>query len=544
MKGKIKYVLGGIAAVAIVAVIVLVAVLAVRNNNDSSDDTVYRETTVEYGSITVGITDEGSVSIGTVEQTFDLDISALVSSDSSSSSSGIMGQMMQSFSMGGSSYSSQSQSLEVESVYVTVGQEISEGDVIYTFTEDSVNEIRQALADDVDETLNDYEALLVEQQETRNTAQQGYDTYVTNGKFAQLIYDNEIEELQEAVDDAEDAVNDKQDDLNEALLDLQEKQEDLIEANEYLKEAENAVAENYDNRYDEPYYYTVYENTRETAQQMVDDLEDEIEDLEDEIESLQLEIESAMRDYRSAYIELQQGLLSSQETYDIDTYYANSASEWYSIQTASIDSEIETAKSSYETAQSKLEKFDAYIVDNSLISEYSGVITSAELAEGDTVTKGTGLIVLYDQEDVTMDISLAEDDYEMLDDDCQVNITYTAYPDVVYSAVISDVSDATYDSSTGSIYYTLTVTVQGDVSGLYEGMTGDVTFVTNETEDVLYVSNRAINREGTRSYVKVRNAAGDIEEKDVVTGFSDGTYVEIVEGLSEGDIVLIEGKVS
>lgn len=90
----------------------------------------------------------------------------------------------------------------------------------------------------------------------------------------------------------------------------------------------------------------------------------------------------------------------------------------------------------------------------------------------------------------------------------------------------------------------MTVTLQGDTSGLYEGMTGEVTFVTKETQEVLYVSNRAIFRDGTRSYVKVRDEAGNIQEKDVVTGFSDGVNVEIVEGLSEGDTVLIESKVS
>jgi HlyD family secretion protein len=143
-----------------------------------------------------------------------------------------------------------------------------------------------------------------------------------------------------------------------------------------------------------------------------------------------------------------------------------------------------------------------------------------------------------------MDISISEDDYNLIDIDGQVNISYTAYPDTVYSGKITEVSDAEYDSSSGEIYYTLTITVEGDVSGLYEGMTGDVTLVTKETKEVTYVSNRAILRDGTRSYVKARNENQEIVEIDVVTGFSDGVNVEIVEGLSKGDVVLIESKVS
>lgn len=551
MNRKVKFILAGVGAVVVIAIISLI-VLIVSGRED--EETVYRETAVEYGTLTVGITDEASVSIGTIEQTFDLDISALVSSASSNASSGMggtggmggmggMGGGMQMFSMG-TQYTSQSQALEVSKVHVTVGQSIKAGDALYTLTEESVQEIRTALQEDVDDTLSEYEALQVEQQETKNQASQGYDTYITNGKFAQLIYDNEISKLQEAVDEAAKKVNDTQEQVNENLLELQEAQEELVKANEYLKEAEAAVSENYEARYSNPYYYTVYENTRETAQALVDKLEDEVEKLTEESENLVLEVQSAMRELNEANLALEKGKLSSKQTYDIDTYYSNSASEWYAIQTASIDNELETAKNSYETAKSKLDEFDAYIVDNTVLSEYSGVITSAELEAGDYVTKGSGLIVLYDQEAVTMDIALSEDDYNTIDKEGNVNISYTAYPDDIYTGVISEVSDAEYDSSTGLLYYTVTVTVQGDVSGLYEGMTGDVTFVTRETKEVLYVSNRAIFRDGTRSYVKVRNEQGNIEERDVVTGFSDGVNVEILEGLSEGDIALIEGKVS
>ena len=90
----------------------------------------------------------------------------------------------------------------------------------------------------------------------------------------------------------------------------------------------------------------------------------------------------------------------------------------------------------------------------------------------------------------------------------------------------------------------MTVTLEGDVSGLFQGMTGEITFVTEEMKDVLYVSKRAIITEGENSYVKVRTEDGKIEKKSVTTGFTDGVNIEIVEGLSEGDIVLIESKVS
>jgi HlyD family secretion protein len=418
------------------------------------------------------------------------------------------------------------------------------GDVLYTLTEESVNEIRQQLEDDVNDTLAEYNTLQIEQQESRVSAAQQQTTYSVNGKYAQLIYENTIEKLQEKIDEATEAVTEKQNQYNDNLAEILKLNDELNTANKDLKEAKAAVEENYADRYDNAYYYTVFENSREMAQKIVDTLEDDIEKLTEENENLLLEIAEAERNLSSAGRDYEKGVLDAQKTLNTDTYYASVADEYYSITTASLDNDIQTALDNYESAVEKLEEFDSYVVNNQVLSEYSGVVTEVPLEVSDTIGRNTRLITLYDQDEVTMDISISEDNYEIIDTDGQVNISFTAYPDTIFSGEITEVSDATYDSSSGEIYYTLTITIQGDVSGLYEGMTGDITLVTKETKEVTYVSNRAIFRDGTRSYVKVRDADSNIVEKDVVTGFSDGVNVEIVEGLSKGDIVLIESKVS
>ena len=546
MEKNKKIAIGAGCSVAILAVAVTTGVVVWRNNH--TQEVTYRETTVEYGDLPVGITEDSTVSIGTVSQTFDLDISALVSSDSSSGSSqtdsmsGGMG--MQMFSFGESSYTSQSQEMEIDSVHITVGQEIQAGDVLYTLTEDSVEEIRAQLEEDVEDTLADYQALMVEQQKSYLTAKQGYDTYVLNGNLAELTYTKELQELQDKVDEAAEELEDKQNQVNENLEKLVELQDELTSAKKDLKDAQAAVSENHDNRYTDPYYYTVYLNTRDMAQTIVDEIEDDIESLEDENETLLTEIGEATRSWNEACRNLESEKLSARQALETDQYYSSVASEWYSIQTTSLDNDKQNAYSSYESAVNKLEEFNSYIVGNDVIAEYSGVVTEVPLSVGDGVTRNTSLVTLYDASDVTMEITVSEDDYESIDQDGEVNISYTAYSDTIYSGTISEVSDAEYDSDSGEVYYTLTVTVQGDVSGLYEGMTGDVTCVTKETKEVTYVSNRAIFRDGTRSYVKVRDENGNIIEKDVTTGFSDGVNVEIIEGLSQGDTVLIESKVS
>lgn len=554
MKNRTKLLTGiGVAA----TTGILIVSMRIAGREHSEEELVYRETKAEYGNLTVGITEEAAVEIGTLEQSFDLDINALVNSNSTPDSQTVTGAMSGGFGgMGNGSNgmisfgsfevdnpTSQSQSLEIADVMIAVGQEIKEGDVLYTLTTESVDEIRKALSEDINDTKVDYETLQVEQEEARTQAQQGYDTYVTNGKYAQLIYENELKTYQNAVEEAVMNVEDKQNAYNEKLLELTAIQKEYTQAQEFLREAQGAVSENYAGRHENAYYYTVYLNTRDAAQRLTDQFEEEIDSMNEELEQLLLDIQMAVRTVNQCQFDYEKAKLDLGQTQDVDTYYASMASEWYKIQTASLDNELSSAKNRYDTAVEKLEKFDSSVRDNRILSQYSGVVTEVHLSEGDILSGGSNLVIINDKETVTMEVSLGEDEYNAIDQDSVVNIVFTAYPDEIYSGKVTEVSDAEYDSGLGTIYYTITVTIQGEVSGLYEGMTGDVTFVTKEKKQVCYVSNRAVFREGTKSYVKVRDNSGNIVKQEVITGFSDGINVEITAGLSDGDTVLIESKV-
>lgn len=82
-KTKLFMGLGVAAAVGIAAVS-----LRLAGHDSKNEEIVYRETKAVYGNLTVGITEEAAVEIGTLEQRFELDISALVDSDTTSASGG------------------------------------------------------------------------------------------------------------------------------------------------------------------------------------------------------------------------------------------------------------------------------------------------------------------------------------------------------------------------------------------------------------------------------------------------------------------------
>ena len=159
----------------LVVLIALIVFLCISGNN--KEEIVYKETKVEFGELSVGITESSSVDMETTTQSFDLDISALIKNESSGSSgstqgqsSAPSGQMAQSGQMGGAiqfptltgsgvSYISQQADVMVEEIVVSVGQKVEKGTLLLTLTKDSVEEIRSQLETDLLEAKNDLNSI-------------------------------------------------------------------------------------------------------------------------------------------------------------------------------------------------------------------------------------------------------------------------------------------------------------------------------------------------------------------------------------------------
>lgn len=136
-----------------------------------------------------------------------------------------------------------------------------------------------------------------------------------------------------------------------------------------------------------------------------------------------------------------------------------------------------------------------------------------------------------------MTVTLRGEEYHAVDQGRAVNISFPEYTGKVYEGRITDSFAAKSDGEGDA--YTVKVVIQGDTAGLGAGMTGEVTFLTDETKRVLCVPKRAVFTDKERSYVKIRGRNGTVVERKVTTGLCDGIHIEIVKGIAEGDVVLL-----
>lgn len=550
--GKWRILLAAISCLAI-SVIAVSVLIGMRGRHESY---VYKETQVEYGRLTVGVTKSGSIDIGTVEQTFDLDMSALqrVETGNSESNSNMgtvggmpaMGGMEGGLNMFGQTFgggslvgAGEASSLTVARVQVSVGQEVSEGDVLYELAEKSVSELEQKLQANVEKAKTDLDAVYADQVLSRQTAKYAYESSMAYGDYAGTEYDTAVQELEDAVETKRIALERAKDSFEEyqnLLKDISDSYNDAVQALENCQYSLENTSPS------EAYLYGYYYELAENAQATADSLKQQKEQLENNVWQAKENVETATQNYNGARRSLEQGKLSAKQTYDLRNLAYDTAQETYDITLGYLDEDAAVQEEIYQETKEKWEEFSSYISQNAVLAKYNGVVTSVALTKGDSIHTGSALITLYDMDNVTMTVSVYEEDMTDIFLGSEANILFTAYPEDPFTAVVTEISEASADSR-GNVVYEVTVTVQGDVSGLFQGMTGDITFITRQSEETLYVYKRAVITENGKSYVKVREDNGNIVKREITIGFSDGTYIQVVEGLSEGDVVLIESKV-
>lgn len=545
MKKRVMLVCG-VMALACVCCAMLIIV-----RRKQSDTGVWKEAVAQIGTLNDGVTETGSVDVGTKTQSFELDLSEFTGESSLNFGSGMGGQMgggmellMGGTGMGGNGQSSQSTSartLEVEEVYVEAGEEIAEGSPLVKLTQDSVESIRSGLVEDVTSAQIVYEEALTAQKQTYVSAEADYKTNTLYGSYMQAEYDAAVKTKQDELDQKQEAVEASEEALAKAKEELALKQELLTENKQVLSNAEY-MTENTDER-ENLYWWLVAWQTKEDAAALVETLTEEIEELEESIVKYEEEAEKAGTALLLAQKELESEQVSAGIQMELRAFYAQNAQEIFDVAIGQSDFDTEQAKTDYEEAQAKLQEFDEKIVEQVIYADDGGLVTDVLVTAGDTLSQNTEMIYMNDYDEVTITLSVEEEDMAAAAVGSAVNVTVAAFPDEVFSGEVTEIGDAEIDSNTNKTWYSVTVTVKNTGDILYQDMTAEVTFLTEFSDNVLYIPVRAVVQDGEHSYVTVKHEDGTQEKREVTVGISDGINTEIKEGLSEGEVVLYESRV-
>ncbi len=238
-------------------------------------------------------------------------------------------------------------------------------------------------------------------------------------------------------------------------------------------------------------------------------------------------------------------ILNARQQADTAIAQADSAQSEYERTVASLERNTQNAQKAYDKACEQYEELCEAITDGGIVyAECDGIVSAVNVSEGDSIMSGMNAVTLMDTRYIYLSASISEEDITSLTQGMDCSVSLTAFEGRSFDGYIDTIS-AEPARSSGSVTYTVTVKLR-DESGLNvrEGMSGDITFIEGGVSDVLYTNVNAVTFKDGVSYVRMYDENGSVIQKEVVTGFTDGRYVEISEGVSAGDKVLAEIELS
>jgi len=220
---------------------------------------------------------------------------------------------------------------------------------------------------------------------------------------------------------------------------------------------------------------------------------------------------------------------------------------------AQAQAKLDSSEAQYKLQKERLEKLQKQLNACVIKASKPGMIvygTSGDfwasrnrpIEEGGSVYERQKIISIPDMGEMAVDVKIHESWVDKVEPNLPAKITIDAFPDKAFKGEVLKVAPLADPQAfwldTGLKVYTTEVSIEGTDYSLKPGMSAKVEIVIQELSDVISVPVQAVaNREGSKvCYVM---GSSEIKPYQVKTGVFNDSFIEIEEGLNEGQKVLL-----
>lgn len=200
---------------------------------------------------------------------------------------------------------------------------------------------------------------------------------------------------------------------------------------------------------------------------------------------------------------------------------------------------VKAARTTYEAAVARVEGARAAIAEATLTAPFTATVYGLLVQVNDEVQPGAAAVYLADLTDLRVQAMATEMDIARLSVGQEVRLNFDAYPGKLLSGRVL-LLPAKGQADAGMAYYQIETSVEPGDLDLLPGMTASVRVLVGQKEDALLVPVAAVRyRSPEETFVTVQTPDGKTRQQKVRIGLNDGILAEVLEGLSEGQTVLI-----
>lgn len=184
----------------------------------------------------------------------------------------------------------------------------------------------------------------------------------------------------------------------------------------------------------------------------------------------------------------------------------------------------------------EMKKWEELYRPTPVMAPITGTIILRSVESGQTFTNSEAILVMSDR--LTVKAQVDETDIAQVKLQQKGEIVLDAYASQKVSGKVDQIA---FEAKTVNNVTTYLVDVLPDNTPdfMRAGMTANVTFFVESKENVLLAPSEAVTvRDGVAKVLVRVNPKAEPQEREVQIGMSDGKKTEILEGLSENDVIL------
>jgi HlyD family secretion protein len=203
--------------------------------------------------------------------------------------------------------------------------------------------------------------------------------------------------------------------------------------------------------------------------------------------------------------------------------------------------QLDAASMDYRVAQATYDDAISQLDDTVIKAPIDGIIIGKPIPAGQTVAPGIStpmvLMSVADLSKMQIEAQVDESDIGKIVVGQRVDFTVDAYIDKIFTGTVSNISQKA-NIQQNVVYYVVTIDVEGPETMLKPTMTARVSIHSGESKNAILVPLAAIKENKGQQYVQTM-INGKVENINVTTGLASEDKVEILNGLTDGDQILL-----
>lgn len=174
-----------------------------------------------------------------------------------------------------------------------------------------------------------------------------------------------------------------------------------------------------------------------------------------------------------------------------------------------------------------------------IYSPATGIVRKKNAIIGKYFNEGENFFELSDLSEVWVELDVYEQDAALIKNSQKVSMEFSSLPGDIYDGEI-DFINPVLDSNSRTLK--IRTTIKNTSGKLRPGMVADANLVIEFEGMPLVIPRTAIIDTGKRKVVWVKNSESSFNAKTILTGHESQGYVEVKNGLEEGEQVVLDGN--